>query len=332
MILITGATGNLGAHLAFHLLKKHDRIVAIKRKSSKLDTIEKIFSFYSDSYKTILKKIDWYDADLSDIVSLNEAFENVDIVYHCAARISMNNKNYSKSYETNVKGTANIVNLSLQHKIKKLCHVSSIAAIGFKDGDLTTEEDHLNPEETSSVYSLTKYYSEMEVWRGIEEGLNAVIVNPSIILAPYILNKTTSFFLNYFLKRRFKYFTCGKKGYIDVNDLSKIMISLVESNISKERFLINAENLSFKQIIDYANGYKNNGESNKELTKLPLNLLRILMSIVTFGRPPLTKQIIHYLLTDDIYSNKKLLNIIDFKFTPIKQSINNILNIYTKKI
>jgi len=293
MILITGATGNLGAHLAFHLLKKHDRIVAIKRKSSKLDTIEKIFSFYSDSYKTILKKIDWYDADLSDIVSLNEAFENVDIVYHCAARISMNNKNYSKSYETNVKGTANIVNLSLQHKIKKLCHVSSIAAIGFKDGDLTTEEDHLNPEETSSVYSLTKYYSEMEVWRGIEEGLNAVIVNPSIILAPYILNKTTSFFLNYFLKRRFKYFTCGKKGYIDVNDLSKMATKTMENRT--------------KNLQNY-------------------------LSIVTFGRPPLTKQIIHYLLTDDIYSNKKLLNIIDFKFTPIKQSINNILNIYTKKI
>lgn len=332
MILITGATGNLGAHLAFHLLKKHDRIVAIKRKSSNLDTIEKIFSFYSDSYKSLLKKIDWFDADLSDIVGLNEAFKNIDIVYHCAARISMNNKNYLKSYETNVKGTTNIVNLSLQHKIKKLCHVSSIAAVGVNMDDLTTEENHLNPEETSSFYSLTKYYGEMEIWRGIEEGLNAVIVNPSIILAPYILNKTATFFINYFLKRKFKYYTCGKKGYIDVNDLSKIMISLVESNISKERFLINAENLSFKQIIDYVNGYKNNGESNKKLSKFQLNTLRVIMSIFTLGHPPLTKQIIHYLLNDDIYSNKKLLNIIDFKFTPINQTINNMLNIYTKKL
>ena len=332
MILITGATGNLGAHLAFHLLKKHDRIIAIKRKSSNLDTIKKIFSYYSDSSETILKKIDWFDADLSDIVSLNEAFENIDIVYHCAARISMNNKNYSKSYETNVKGTANIVNLSLQYKIKKLCHVSSIAAIGVNTDKLTTEEDHLNPEETRSVYSLTKYYSEMEVWRGIEEGLNAVIVNPSVILAPYILNKTASFFLNYFLKRRIKYFTYGKKGYIDVNDLSKIMISLIESNISSERFLINAENLSFKQIIDYINSFNNKEETNKELSKFQLNLLRVLMSIFTLGRPPLTKQIIHYLLNDDIYSNEKLLNTIDFKFTPVKQTINNMLNIYTKKL
>ncbi|MEA3452216.1 MAG: NAD-dependent epimerase/dehydratase family protein, partial [Bacteroidota bacterium] len=302
------------------------------RKTSKLDTIKKIFSFYSNTPETLLKKIDWFDADLSDIVSLNDAFRNVDIVYHCAARISMNNKNYSKSYETNVNGTANIVNLSLQHGIKKMCHVSSIAAVGVNPNSLTTEEDHLNPEETKSFYSLTKYYSEMEVWRGIEEGLNAVIVNPSVILAPYILNKIGIFFLNYFLKKRFKYFTCGKKGYIDVNDLAEIMILLTESEISKERFLINAENLSFKQIIDYANNFNNNGESHKELSKFQLNLLKILMSILTFGHPPLTKQIIHYLLNDDVYSNEKLLNTIEYKYTPIKQNINNMLNIYTKKL
>ncbi len=330
MILVTGATGNLGAHLLFKLLTLNKNVVALKRNNSNIQNVKRIFSFYSKTPELIFNKIKWINADITDFVSLNDAFDDIDTVYHCAAIISLGNKNYFKSYDTNVKGTANIVNLCLQHKVKKLCHVSSIAAIGINENGLTSENDLLNPEETSSFYSLTKYYGEMEVWRGIEEGLNAVIVNPSVILAPYPLNKTASFFLNFFINRKINYYTCGKKGYIDVNDLADIMIKLTESPIVNERFIVSNENLSFKQIIDFVNIYINKPLAYKKVSKYKLYFLRYILALLTLGRSPLTKQTIHYLLTDDIYSNKKLTDSIDFKFTSAKDSIFNILNIYTK--
>ena len=232
MILVTGATGNLGAHLLLKLIAQNENnIVALKRKTSNIDKVKRIFGLYSNTPELLFDKIKWINADITDIVSLNDAFVDIDTVYHCAAIISLGNKNYVKSYDTNVKGTANIVNLCLEHNVKKLCHVSSIAAIGANDNGLTSEKDMLSPEETYSFYALTKYYGEMEVYRGIEEGLNAVIVNPAVILAPYSMNKTAGFFLKFFLKRKIKYYTCGKKGYIDVNDLADIMIKLTKSSI-----------------------------------------------------------------------------------------------------
>lgn len=331
MILVTGATGNLGAHLMLKLLKNNDQIIAIKRESSNLENIKKIFSYYTNQIDELFNKIIWINTDIQDYVGLDDAFENIDIVYHCAAYVSLDNVDYKKSYSTNVEGTSNIVNLCIKHNVKKLCHVSSIAAIGLNDEKLTSEEDMLNPEEITSFYSLTKYYGELEVWRGIEEGLNAVIVNPSVILAPYILNKKTNFLINYFIKKHINYFTIGKKGYIDVNDLTEIMILLTQSEISKQRFIISAENLSFKEIIDIINSHFNHKNSNKEISKFKLNFLRFILSIFTFGSSPLSKQIIHYLLTDDIYTNEKLQKVIDFQFTPINKTIDNIINLFLKE-
>lgn len=330
MILVTGGTGNLGAHLILKLLKNNDHIIAIKRKSSNLENVKKIFSHYTKQIDELFNKIIWINTDIQDYIGLDEAFKNIDIVYHCAAYVSLDNVDYKKSYSTNVEGTSNIVNLCLKHNVKKLCHVSSIAAIGLNDEKLTSEEDLLNPEEISSFYSLTKYYGELEVWRGIEEGLNAVIVNPSIILAPYIFNKKANFLINYFIKKHIKYFTVGKKGYIDINDLTEIMILLTQSEISNERFIISAENLSFKEIIDTVNNHFNHKNSNKEISKFKLNFLRYLLSIFTIGHSPLSKQIIHYLLTDDIYTNEKLMKVIDFEFTPINKTIDNIIDLFLK--
>ena len=185
MIVVTGGTGLVGAHLLYDLCKKHEHVRALKRQNSDLKQVKKTFFYYSHDAENLFQKIEWVNADVTDYFSLEDAFKDAKQVYHVAAMVSFHEKDNRKMMEINVKGTANVVNAALHHKIEKLCYVSSIAALGRPDAnELATEETPWKDSDKSTAYSISKYKAELEVWRGIEEGLNAVIVNPSVILGP----------------------------------------------------------------------------------------------------------------------------------------------------
>ena len=182
MILVTGGTGLVGTHLIYALLKKGEKVRAIRRKSSKIEKLEKVISYYQDNVDELLKNLEWVYADILDVHSLEEAMEGVDKVYHSAAIISFNPSDHQRMIDNNTKGTANLVNAALNKKIKKLCHVSSIAAVGRDNTkEMVTESEQWTYSKKQSAYAISKHESEREVWRGIAEGLDAVIVNPSII-------------------------------------------------------------------------------------------------------------------------------------------------------
>jgi len=330
MILITGATGTLGSHLLFDLLKTEKTIIALKRTNSNLNKVKKIFSFYTNDVDAFFKRIIWKNADITNYFDVLEAMQNIKMIYHCAAYVSFKNKNKQKYLDTNQLGTANVVNAALQNKVNKLCFVSSIAAIGNNPNGLTTEEDTLNPEQINNYYSLSKYYGEIEVWRGTQEGLNAIIVNPSIIVAPYLLNNFQTKIFKLFAQKGIKHFTCGKKGFVSVYNLVEIMQILMNSDISNERFIISNENLSFKTIISYFNTYFSKPLPTKKLTTQKLNLLRLLNNIFTLGNPTINKCIIHYAINDALYSSNKFLSQINYNFNSIEQTFNTIFNIYKK--
>lgn len=331
MILVTGATGTLGAHLLYQLLQSNDKIVALKRENSNTDNVKTIFSFYTNEPEKLFEKIEWRNADISNYIELKDAFENITKVFHCAGYVSFKNKKQNLYAEVNTTGTANIVNLSLEFNIEKLCHVSSIATIGTNNKIIHTEKDDFNPEQAKTFYSLTKYYGELEVWRGIEEGLNAVIVNPSVIIAPYLLDDKVVKFLKFFAKKGIKYFTLGKKSYIDVNDLAHIMIFLMESEIKNNRFIVSAGDLSFKDIIDIFNRNLNKPESKKQLRKSTFRTLNFLNNITSLGNPVINKNIIRYALFDEIYSAEKLKKNVNFEFKSLEKSFTDIIKIYQSK-
>src|SRR5471030_2887553 len=169
MKLVTGATGFLGSELALQLVKQGNIIRCIKRSTSQIPEILKPFQH----------EIEWIDADMMNVYALEDALAGVTQVYHCAAWVSLKQRDKEPMIKTNVTGTANLVNLCMQNNIR-LVHVSSIAAIGqAKPGDLITENHHLDQALETDGYAISKLESEMEVWRGIAEGLDAVIVNPS---------------------------------------------------------------------------------------------------------------------------------------------------------
>ncbi|MDF1517975.1 MAG: SDR family oxidoreductase, partial [Lutibacter sp.] len=182
MILVTGGTGLVGSHLLYHLSLENDSIKAIHRKSSDLRAVKNVFQYFSSDYEALFQKIEWVEADITDIISLEEAFKNVTKVYHSAALVSFNSKDYAAMDEINIDGTTNIVNFCIENRVKKLCFVSSVATIEKSvTGKMMSEADEWNTEKVSYGYALTKFAAEMEVWRASQEGVPIVIVNPGII-------------------------------------------------------------------------------------------------------------------------------------------------------
>ncbi len=251
MNLVTGGTGFLGAHLLYHLTNKGEAVKALKRPHSSTALTEKIFSFYTENPEQLLQKITWVEGDVLDIQSLIDHSADVDFVYHTAAVVSFDSRDREKMLETNINGTANVVNAALETGIKKLCHVSSIAALGRTGNNgVTDEESPWAGAKGVSNYALSKYEAEREVWRGIAEGLDAVIVNPSVILGPGNWNAGSSKLFTTVYKG-LKVYTLGTNGYIDVNDVAQAMIWLMNSHVTGERFVLNSENVAYKQLFEW---------------------------------------------------------------------------------
>ena len=333
MILVTGGTGLVGSHLLFDLAKNGEKVRALKRPTSDLSAVKKIFEYYSPN-KNSFEQIEWMDGDVLDVVSLQEAMQGVEKVYHCAAYVSFNPKKADKLLKINIEGTANIVNTCLENKVKKLCHVSSTAAIGHTDnGELITEKVKWRQTKNTSNYSISKHHSEREVWRGIEEGLNAVIVNPCIVIGPGNWGKSsTSFFPQVW--RGMKYYSTGGNAFVDARDVSKAMLNLMESNINSEHFLIVGENMSFRHFFDLIaenlGKPKPNVKAGSFITGLAWRAERV-RNMLTGSRQLITRETAYSSQQASYYSNQKIKDAIGLEFVSIEQSIKETSAIFLKE-
>jgi nucleoside-diphosphate-sugar epimerase len=248
MILVTGGTGLVGAHLLLHLVDNEVAIRAIYRNVNAIEKTKSLFNLHHKEH--LFSKIEWIKADIIDVPSLTIAFKNIDYVYHCAGLISFDPKDEDLLRKTNIEGTANIVNLCIDCKVKKLCHVSSIAALGdlAQNETVISETSEWNPEMFHSDYAISKYGAELEVWRGFQEGLAVVIVNPGVILGS-TLWKDGSGAIFTKIKNGLLFYTKGQTGYVGVTDVVTIMIQVMNSNISGERFSLVAENCTYEYLI-----------------------------------------------------------------------------------
>lgn len=252
MILVTGGTGLTGSHLVLQLLESGRRPVrAIYRTDQAIARTKKLFSFYKKPY--LFNEIEWVKADIRNIPSLEEAFKDVDYVYHCAALISFDPADEEKLRKANIEGTANIVNCCLTFGVKKLVHVSSIAALGdFADGQtMVDEKTEWNPEKPHNDYAISKHGAEMEVWRGQQEGLDVIVVNPGIIVGPPFWN-TGSSAMYKMIARGQRFYTLGTMGFVGAYDVARIMVLLMDSDISGERFILSAGDYTYREVFNMA--------------------------------------------------------------------------------
>lgn len=329
MILVTGGTGLVGAHLLLHLAENEVGIRAIYRNKKSIEKTKSLFQLYQK--QALFNKIEWLQADIIDVPSLEIAFQDITHVYHCAALISYNPSDEELLRKTNIEGTANIVNFCLAYNIKKLCHVSSIAALGdLKPHEKQiTEETEWNPEALHSDYAISKYGAEMEIWRGQQEGLNVIIVNPGVIFGAGFWQQGSGVFFSA-IKKGFPFYTNGSTGYVGVTDVVKIMVQLMESDIVGERFSIVAENLTFKKVIFEIAERLMVRKPKMEAKPWMLAMgWRMDWFCSTFFRTKrkLSKYSANALLSNEFISNDKIKNALDFEFQSIDSVIQEVVDL-----
>jgi dihydroflavonol-4-reductase len=322
-ILITGITGLVGSFAARHFLKSGFKVVGLKRANSDLSLIQDIEN-----------QIVWFEGDVLDILVLEQAIANANYVVHAAAIVSFAPKDRDRMFKTNVEGTINVVNLCLEKNIKKLCFVSSVAALGRKipnekssnnmikiDEKSTWEENELN-----SNYAKTKYLAEMEVWRGQSEGLNSVIVNPSLILGEADWNKSSTQLLKFVFDEH-KFYPEGNLNYVDVEDVAECIYKLMTSDVTDERFILSAGEITYKDFFHkVAQRFHKKAPSTllgKSLTGIVWRLESI-RSFFTGNAPLITKETALSSSHFFEYTNDKIKKTINFTFRNLDESLDRI--------
>ncbi len=309
-VFVTGGSGLIGSFLIPALLDKGYTVKAIYRGN-----IPKVTGY---------DKVQWLEGDILDPVFLRNALEGVAYVFHCAGLVSYAPQDKELLKHVNIEGTSNVVNACLEHSHIKLCHVSSIAAVGRPKGvDILTEHNKWDAGEEHSAYASSKYFGELEVWRGIAEGLKAVIVNPSVVLGPSDWNRSSTQLFKYVYTEKL-FYTEGGANFVDVRDVVEAMLQLTFSDISGERFILNAEQISYKNFFEAVANYF--GKKAPSI-KVPPALAEVVWRLesartwFTGGRPLITKETARITGKNHIFSNDKVSRAAKMSFRPVYDSL-----------
>ncbi len=328
MILITGATGLVGTHLLAELLPDHSSILALYRSEEKKNQALQVLSYYGIPSSLIEERLQWEKVDILDLVTLKNVFGGVKKVYHCAALVSFHRLDYQKLLEVNVQGTANVVNMCLHFGIEKLVHMSSVAALGSdKMDEYISEKSKWTSYDGKSGYAISKKHGENEVWRGVEEGLSAIVVQPTIIFGAAPLTQSSIAIFKTVLKGQ-PFYTKGTNAIVDARDVARIMHQLMESNKSNEAYLLVGENTSFKTIMDVISEEGGVRKPRYAVSSRTIVLMAKVMEQI--GRwigvkPALSHDSAKAAVASIRYCNGKVKNELSYTFLNLHESVKNVL-------
>lgn len=327
MVFVTGATGLLGTHVLVELLKRGKKIRALYRSSEKQVFVKSIFQhFFGSDAEKYYEKINWVKGDILDVTSLEEGIEGCEIVFHCAALVSFKKRDFKRLMKINKEGTANLVNVSLKHGIKQFCHVSSTAAIGRSASkEFYDESDKWVNTSENSNYAISKYSAENEVWRGKEEGLDVVIINPSVIIGIGDWNESS---LSIFkvVKKGLKFFTPGINAFVDARDVAYVFCELSDRNIINERFLVISENVPFKTLFDQIATEFGVKPPKIEVKKWMVGLAWRIEGVLAFlfgKKQNITKETAQSSMMTSKYSNEKIKSALNYDFISIEDAVKD---------
>ncbi|MEZ5043053.1 MAG: NAD-dependent epimerase/dehydratase family protein [Saprospiraceae bacterium] len=320
-ILVTGATGMVGSYLLRYLVYEgYTNIKALKRDHSPLDLVN-----------PVLDKVNWINCDLLDIVGLEAAMTGVDQVYHCAAFISFDKREVKEMYKVNQEGTANVANIALHLGVKKLVYVSSIAAIGRpKNARIIDEKTKWEHSPHNTNYGISKYLAEQEIWRAQAEGLTVAVVNPAMILGGGFWDRGPLKLLK-LVSQQHGFYPTGANGFVDVRDVARFLILLMEDNIEGERFILSAASLPYHDLLSkMADGL------GVAAPRWPLKpwmgalawRIAALARLFAVANPPVTKETISITSLPNTYSNQKSKTDFEFHYLPIDQSIREMTQLF----
>ena len=326
MILVTGSSGLIGSHILYDLIVKKEKVRALYRSERRKQRVQQLFRYYNEQLNQTYNydDIEWFKADIMDIEALNESFNGVQKVIHCAALVSFHKLDFHRCMSINRRGTENVVNLCLKNKVKKLCYISSTAAIGASGNPISEKAKWENGKDVSG-YSISKYSAEKEVFRGEAEGLNCSIVNPCIVLGPGNWNRSSLTLLKTG-SNGLRFYPSGANAIVDVRDVSNIVLKLLDSEESGEKYLVIGHNISFESLFTHISKVFNKPGPYKKLNKFFAHATAYVVENVyrVFRkRSPISIESIQSAYKNLEYSNEKVKKRFDYTFYSIDDTIEN---------
>ena len=331
MILVTGGTGMVGAHVLFECVKKKNKTRAIFRRKESLEKIKELFLVLAPEQPYLFDEIEWVQTDLNDLFNLENAFREVTYVYHCAAKVSFAQFHEEKLIKTNVEGTANVVNLCLKYNIRKLAYVSSIASLGAeKNIKLIDETNSWSNTQDHTPYAYSKYGAELEVWRASQEGLDVVILNPGVILGAHFWHRSSGTIIER-VGKGLRYYLPGKTAVVALDDVVNVLILLMESSIKNERFILVSETIPQKVLLDKIADALNKKRPYFPLSKTLLLLIFIFektLDVLMLRKNFLSLSLVEALCNDQEYDGSKITSSLSFKYSDTDSVIKKIAAYY----
>ena len=322
----------MGSHLIFSLLEKGYQVTAIIRSQASIKKSTQIFSFYSDQAPELTNQVRWVEGELLDAEFLKSSVAECDIVFHCAAQVSFSPFRKDEVICVNTEITANIVDAALEFG-KRLIHVSSIASLSSANNGSPVDETCLwKSVKGENGYAISKFYSEMEVWRGIELGLNAAIVNPAVILGPGNWNGGSPFFFKV-IKKGQPFYTQGGTGFVDVRDVAAAMLTIAEKNIAGERFVLVGDNILYKEFFDRVAKAIDAKPPRIAAKRLLLSIgwrIEYLRCLFFGGEPVMTKELARTANRITAYSAKKATDALGLQFRGIAETVEHTARCFSK--
>lgn len=331
MILVTGGTGMVGAHVLLACAKNKQPLRATYRREESLEKIRELFQKLAPEDPECFDRVQWVKTHLNDLYGLNLAFEGVTQVYHCAAKVSFAQYHKEKLYKTNIEGTANVVNLCLKHQVQKLGYVSSIAALGAEKEVKLVNENHLwSNNQNHTAYAYSKYGAELEVWRGSQEGLEVVIVSPGVILGAHFWSRSSGTIFQK-VASGLHFYPTGKTAVVPLEDVVKSLLFLMDSKIKNERFILVSENMRQKELLDKIATTLKKKKPWFPLWKgglISLFILEKTLHVLGLRKNFLSLSLIETLCGDQEYDGSKITKKIKFQYSDTYKTITEISKNY----
>lgn len=333
MNVITGGTGSVGMHLVATWLAAGEPVRVFARPQAERSRLRNFLAHALAHDPGAFDRLEWAEGDLMDGIALEEAFAGAKRVVHAAAVVSFHRRDAVHMMRANRDGTANVVNAMLATGVGELVYISSVAALGRKPGEPVVHEETVFEDGPAvSAYARSKYRAELEVWRGQEEGLRVLVLNPVIVIGPGDYARSSAALLSQ-VANGLRFFPTGSNGFVAAQDVADAAWQLLQSGAWGHRFVVCGFHATYREVLDALADALETQRPRFAVRPWMAGIAWRVARLVEFvtGHPAFaTRDALATSARNHRYSSEKLTNRIGLAFTPLQPAAKRAADHYLR--